>query len=189
MTGKQLATDVMFPAASMKLVEGIYKDNPIADYFNHKMAETVITYLKEQAANNTETEIKILEIGAGTGGTSKGMFDCLKEYQRYVKEYCYTDISQVFLNFAEEAYGDEVPFPTYQILDIEAPVVEQEIELGSYDIVLAANVLHATKNMRKTLRNTKSLLKKGGLLLLNEISQNMVFNHMTFGLLEGMVAV
>nr|WP_314466500.1 SDR family NAD(P)-dependent oxidoreductase [uncultured Clostridium sp.] len=185
LTGKQLATDVMFPAASMKLVEGIYKDNPIADYFNHKMAETVITYLKEQAANNTETEIKILEIGAGTGGTSKGMFDCLKEYQRYVKEYCYTDISQVFLNFAEEAYGDEVPYLTYQILDIEAPVVEQEIELRSYDIVLAANVLHATKNMRKTLRNTKSLLKKGGLLLVNEISQNMVFNHMTFGLLEG----
>ncbi|WP_250625011.1 class I SAM-dependent methyltransferase [Bacillus subtilis] len=33
---------------------------------------------------------------------------------------------------------------------------------GGYDAVIAANVLHATKNIRQTLRNAKAVLKKTG---------------------------
>ena len=73
-TGKVPATDVMFPESSMELVEGIYKNNPVADYFNQCLADTVAAYLEQRigndASDNASGRIRILEIGAGTGGTS-----------------------------------------------------------------------------------------------------------------------
>ncbi|MCG8399781.1 class I SAM-dependent methyltransferase, partial [Bacillus atrophaeus] len=59
------------------------------------------------------------------------------------------------------------------------------IEAGGYDVVIAANVLHATKNIRQTLRHAKAVMKHNGLLLLNEMAGNSLFPHITFGLLEG----
>jgi len=67
--------------------------------------------------------------------------------------------------------------------------VEQErhpvgaIEGNRYDAVIATNVLHATSDMRETVRNAKALLKRGGMLLVNEISAWSWQTHFTFGLL------
>lgn len=74
---------------------------------------------------------------------------------------------------------------TYHIFNVEAPITGQDIDAGGYDIVIAANVLHATKNIRQTLRNAKAALKSNGLLLLNEMAGKGIFIHLTFGLLEG----
>ncbi len=65
------------------------------------------------------------------------------------------------------------------------PGQAQGIKAGGYDIVIAANVLHATKNIRQTLRNAKAALKKNGLLLLLELSSKSLFHHLTSGLLRG----
>jgi hypothetical protein len=65
------------------------------------------------------------------------------------------------------------------------PPALQEIAPGSYDVVVATNVLHATKDIRRTLRNAKAALKANGLIVLNEISTNSLFHHLTFGLLDG----
>ncbi|WP_255298559.1 SDR family NAD(P)-dependent oxidoreductase [Brevibacillus dissolubilis] len=185
LTGKVPATDIMFPDSSMRLVEGIYKHNPVADHFNDVLSSTVVAYLQERLAQDPAAKIRIFEIGAGTGGTSAGVFQKLKPYQQYVQEYCYTDLSRAFLMHAEKEYGPENPFLTYQIFNVEAPLAGQDIDAGGYDLVIAANVLHATKNIRQTLRNAKAVLKKGGLILLNEMAGNGLFTHLTFGLLEG----
>ncbi|MFJ6208621.1 beta-ketoacyl synthase N-terminal-like domain-containing protein [Lysinibacillus sp. NPDC092081] len=183
--GKVRATDIIFPNSSMELVEGIYKNNPVADYFNDILASCVFTYIQERVRLDSSTQIRILEIGAGTGSTSARVFQKLQPYQKYIKEYCYTDVSKAFLMHAEEEYGTNVPYLTYELLNIEVPIADQNIRVGKYDIVIAANVLHATKNIRKVLRNTKAVLKKKGTILLNEMSENSLFTHLTFGLLEG----
>ena len=51
--------------------------------------------------------------------------------------------------------------------------------------IVAANVLHATRDIRLTLRRAKALLKENGLLALNEVSKASLFTHVTFGLLDG----
>ncbi|WP_255298242.1 SDR family NAD(P)-dependent oxidoreductase [Brevibacillus dissolubilis] len=185
LTGKTLATDIMFPNSSMALVEGIYKHNPVADYFNEALGNSVITYIQQRLQKDPAARIRIIEIGAGTGGTSAGLFKKLKPFQNHIQEYCYTDLSKAFLLHAEATYGPDNPYLTYQIFDVSAPLSNQNVEPGSYDIVIAANVLHATKNIRQTLRNAKAVLKGKGLILLNEITANSLFNHLTFGLLEG----
>jgi polyketide synthase PksM len=185
LTGKVRATEVIFPNSSMELVEKVYKNNTVSDYFNEVLADTVVAFVEERLNQDSAARIRILEIGAGTGGTSAVVFQKLKPYEEHIQEYCYTDLSKAFFMHAEKEYGPSNPYLTYQIFNVEESVTGQGIDLGGYDIVIAANVLHATKNIRQTLRNAKAVLKKNGLLLLNEMSKNTIFLHLTFGLLEG----
>jgi acyl transferase domain-containing protein/NADPH:quinone reductase-like Zn-dependent oxidoreductase/acyl carrier protein len=185
LTGKQPATEIMFPNGSMQLVEGIYQHNAIADSFNEILARLLVTYLQERQADDRRVRMRILEIGAGTGGTTSRVLQMLQPYQASIAEYCYSDISEAFLSYGQRMYGAEHPYLTYQLLNVEKPLAGQGIELGSYDLVIAANVLHATSNIRRTVRNVKAALKKRGLLLLNEITGTSIFSHLTFGLLSG----
>ncbi|MBV2240622.1 hypothetical protein KQR57_05015 [Bacillus inaquosorum] len=67
LTGEVLATDIIFPNSSMELVEGIYQNNAVADYFNNLLAQKVIDYIQERLRQNPDARIRIIEIGAGTG--------------------------------------------------------------------------------------------------------------------------
>lgn len=183
--GKKLATEVIFPNSSMKLVEGIYKFNVVADYFNEILANVVLEYVKKRVEDDNFQGVRILEIGAGTGGTSDMVFKKLRPYQKYVKEYCYTDLSKAFLIHAEKEFGADNPYLMYKIFDVSKPIESQLFEHDYFDLVIATNVLHATKNIRQTLKNTKATMKKNGLLLLNELSSNNMVNHLAFSLLEG----
>ncbi|MFI6847349.1 SDR family NAD(P)-dependent oxidoreductase [Kitasatospora sp. NPDC050467] len=185
LTGEVLATDVMFPNSSMELVEGIYKNNPVTDTFNGVMADAVAGIVREVLRSDPSARIRLLEIGAGTGGGSVKVFEKLEPFAAHVETYCYTDLSKSFLMYAEKEYGPRYPYLDYRIFNVEEPLAGQDVEPGSYDIVLATNVLHATKDIRRTLRNAKGALKENGVLLANELSAHSLFTHLTFGLLEG----
>ncbi|MDN3720419.1 hypothetical protein QW131_17305 [Roseibium salinum] len=51
--------------------------------------------------------------------------------------------------------------------------------------MIAANVLHATADIRTTLENVRLTMARGGVLLMNETSKPTLFTHITFGLLDG----
>ncbi len=186
--GRKLATDVMFRQSSMEGVTGIYKDNSGADLFNSAIADTVVAYLEERIAlgRREDVRIRILEVGAGTGGTTGLVLRKLAKYSSMIEEYCYTDISRSFLLHGQKEFASANPFLRFHILDVEQPLAGQGIEAGSYDLVIATNVLHATRNIRHTLRHVKAVLRRSGLLLLNEMSSSGgLFTHLTFGLLKG----
>ncbi len=63
--------------------------------------------------------------------------------------------------------------------------VVQKYALRSYDILFATNVLHATRDMETTIQNCKALLRKGGLLIANELTTKTEFLTLTFGLTDG----
>ncbi|WP_274910624.1 SDR family NAD(P)-dependent oxidoreductase [Streptomyces sp. WZ-12] len=185
LTGRTRPTDVIFPRGSMELVEGCYRDNHVADVFNRAMTRAAVTVVAERLRREPGARLRILEVGAGTGGTSAGMFAALKPYQDSIETYLYTDLSKAFLNHARTAYGPQAPYLDCRRFDVEQPLAGQDIAEGSFDLVIAANVLHATRDTRTTLRNAKAALRSGGWLLLNELSAFDLFSHVTFGLLEG----
>ena len=185
LTGKQKATDILFPNASLELMEGIYKQNLIADHFNEILATTVAAYVQDRISHDPATQIRILEIGAGTGGTTAVLLPKLHPFQRHIREYRYTDVSKAFLIYADEHFASQNPYLTTQFFDVAKSPKEQHIATDHFDLVIAANVLHATQNIRETLRNAKATMRKNGLLLLIEVSRNTLFNHLTVGLLEG----
>lgn len=184
--GDKLATDVLFANASMDRLESVYKLNPRADFYNHAVASIVQQYLAQRTLASPNDKIRILEIGAGTGGTTNMLEVLLRPQYQQVAEYCYTDLSKAFLLHAKERYKDSpIPFD-YQIFNVEEGIDEQAIQANHYDVVVATNVLHATKNIRTTLRHAKRALRKHGIVVINEMLGNGgLFNHLTFGLTKG----
>ncbi|MEU6391716.1 beta-ketoacyl synthase N-terminal-like domain-containing protein [Streptomyces sp. NPDC046939] len=186
LSGRRPATEVMFPGGSLELVQNAYATNPASAFFNRVLATDLVARLERRSrARTAEDAARILEIGAGTGATSAVVLDALRSARLDVREYCYTDISRAFLHHGERSFGAENPWLTCEVLDIERPVADQGFALGGYDVVVAANVLHATRDIRHTLHNAKALLKPGGLLFLNELTANNLLSQFSFGLLDG----
>jgi acyl transferase domain-containing protein/ribosomal protein S18 acetylase RimI-like enzyme/aryl carrier-like protein len=185
LAGTRRAADVMFPESSLRLVSGIYAGNAVSDYYNQVLAQTLCTCIEQRREEDPSSKIRILEIGAGTGGTTKAVLPLLREFDGGIEEYCYTDLSKAFLNHAEEHYGPGFPALRTALFDASRPLSSQSVPADRYDFVIATNVLHATADIRETMRNAKALLKKYGVILLNEMSEWSLFNHLTFGLLDG----
>ncbi|MCG8549562.1 MAG: SDR family NAD(P)-dependent oxidoreductase, partial [Desulfobacterales bacterium] len=70
---------------------------------------------------------------------------------------------------------------TYEILDIEKPPGEQGFDTASFDLIIASNALHATKNMDQTLSHIQTLLAPGGVLLIREITRYIPQFDLVFG--------
>jgi SAM-dependent methyltransferase len=129
--------------------------------------------------------IRILEIGAGTGGlTSTALKTLNPESGRIYSRYTFTDISPGFIADAQERFH-EYDAVEYATLDISRDPEEQGYVPESYDLILAGNVLHATAQISSTLKNVRKLLAPGGRLLMQELSgDNPMINFIT-GILPG----
>ncbi|KAH7043971.1 hybrid PKS-NRPS, partial [Macrophomina phaseolina] len=135
-----------------------------------------------QQISHKHPRAKILEIGAGTGGTTRNIFDTIGSTY---SSYTYTDISSGFFEKAAEKFHDHVHKMTFKVLDIEKDVAGQGLEEGSYDVIVAANVLHATRTLAETMQHTRSLLKPGGYFILMEVTGDLLRNPFVMGALPG----
>ncbi|KAL4863553.1 hypothetical protein BDV12DRAFT_206394 [Aspergillus spectabilis] len=130
--------------------------------------------------------IRVLEIGAGTGGVTATILPALQgpHGERMYDSYTYTDISPGFFDAAQERFSryDGV---SYRPLDITVDPVTQGFDAASYDLIIASNVLHATPSLQQTLANVKVLLKPGGKLFLEELSPVTKWINYIMGTLPG----
>ncbi|WP_316524147.1 non-ribosomal peptide synthetase [Kitasatospora brasiliensis] len=183
--GEVGATEIMFPGSSMELVQNFYKGNPLTDSFNLLVHETVRCFLDlrlpQLPAGRT---VEVVELGAGTGATSERVLPALAAHPGRVG-YTFTDISPRFLEYGRERFADRYPFTRYQVLNLDRGLAEQDFTPASADLVLATNVVHATRNLRATLRKAKALLRPGGWLVLNELTEVRALLTIGGGVLEG----
>nr|ALQ32938.1 putative polyketide synthase [Fusarium sacchari] len=131
---------------------------------------------------------KILEIGAGTGSVTRHALEVLGTRDSggpLAELYHYTDISMGFFEAAREEFSGWSDVLAFDKLDIEQDPAEQGFKLGSYDVVIACQVLHATKSISHTMANVRSLMKPSGSLLLIETTQDQIDIQFIFGLLPG----
>ena len=94
-----------------------------------------------QLFGHAKPQMKILEIGAGTGGLTAKFLEQLKsDYgERLYLKYTFTDISSGFFVQAKERFKDYDGIE-YQALDISKNPLEQGFNAGEYDIIVASNV-------------------------------------------------
>ncbi|MGY0777280.1 SDR family NAD(P)-dependent oxidoreductase [Azospirillum argentinense] len=189
LAGKAAGTDVLFGEGRRGLVAGIYRGHATADAYNDLIAATVRAVLDAlRRRDGDERTSTILEAGAGTGGTSASVLPAVSatgDAAAARLRYLYTDLSLSFLREGRERFGASYPFTDFRTLDVAAHPGGQGYERGGVDVVVAANVLHATADIGRTLRHLKWLLKPGGVLVLGEAADNKVFLTATFGLLDG----
>ena len=174
---KMSPLDLLFPDGSSAEAEKIYTDSPVARRVNHLVSELVATEVSQRSGKT----VRILEVGAGTGGTTAAVVPVLPPGRT---EYLYTDLSPFFEAHAAARF-EKYPFLRYQTLDIEKDPEAQGFGRGQFDIVVAANVLHATANLRRTIQNVRSLLAPGGCLVLMEGTAKDRWVDLTFGLTDG----
>nr|UVI58158.1 polyketide synthase [Aspergillus roseoglobulosus] len=143
---------------------------------------------------HSRTDIKVLEVGGGTGSATKVILDSLMPTAKLdggglvssVSTYHFTDISAAFFENATKRFPDWAGILRPQVLNIEKDPADQGFELGSYDLVIATHVLHATADLNVCLSNVKKLLKDGGdLILIENVKPELMCSPLGFGLLPG----
>ncbi len=157
----------------------LYRLAPVARAANTMLAEAVAALLRELPADR---RLRIIEVGAGTGSATGVVLPELPA-DRY--DYVYTDISAGFFAEAEGRFGGSEAAIDYRVLDIEQDPVAQGFGAHGYDLVIASNVLHATRFLDETLAHCRDLLAPSGCLVALENLRGQGWLDLTFGQLDG----
>ncbi|MBF6227154.1 thioester reductase domain-containing protein [Nocardia abscessus] len=178
--GELSATEVLFPGGDLGLVGSIYRGNAAYDFTNGLLAALVSALAQRHSHTRP---LRIIEVGAGTGGSTHAVLEALTA-SGIAFDYHYTDVSPSFLAHGRRTFGTRENL-RFAVLDIETDPVAQGFPANEADLVLCANVLHATRSIDATLRNVRRLLTPGGVLAFTEATADLEVLALTFGLLEG----
>jgi acyl transferase domain-containing protein/SAM-dependent methyltransferase len=171
--------DALFPGGSFETAEFLYQNWALPRYFNG-ILQSALESIAQIAARDGRS-LRILEIGAGTGGTTSSALPALSGVDA---EYWFTDLSDLFLARAERKFSG-YPFVRYRVFDLDRDPINQGMPAHAFDVVVAANVLHATGDLGATLDRVKSLLASGGILLAYEVTEHLPWFDVTVALIEG----
>ncbi len=160
------------------LAAAVYRGSAGLELMNRLAADGVKTLAE---ARTGDEPLSVLEIGGGTGATTRHVLDALSGRR---VDYLFTDVSAAFLAHASDRFAAQDGFGT-AVLDIERDPSAQSLAPAAHDCVIAANVLHATQDLSQTLRHVRSLVAPGGVVMLVEGTQKSGFSDITFGLTSG----
>lgn len=117
------------------LLEG----NVLHDLYDFMQNSDYTTFLDLEA--HKKPNLRVLEIGAGTGGTTATLLPALQSAygERMYSSYTYTDVSAGFFPAARERFRGYAAVE-YAVLDISRAPLEQGFEPESFDFIVACNV-------------------------------------------------
>jgi acyl transferase domain-containing protein/SAM-dependent methyltransferase len=176
--GKVSPLETLFPGGSFDLAEDLYQRSSTMRYING-LAAAGVEALGRTAS--TAARLRVLEIGAGTGGTTTSLLPALPADRT---QYTFTDVSELFTDRARQRFR-QYPFVSYSRFDLERDPSSQGFAPASFDLIVSANAVHAAVDLPATLRRLRGLLAPGGLLMLVESTNHFSWFDMTTGLIEG----
>ena len=163
--------------ADRDLLEDVYTNSPMFATGTKVMGN----FLQQALKRRGNGKLRILELGAGTGGTTKHMVDVLSSLGVDFS-YTFTDLSSSLVAAAKRKFS-QYSGMEYTVLDIEKNPPEDMV--GKYHIILSSNCVHATKSLLVSSTNARKMLRSDGVLCLLELTRNLYWLDCVFGLLEG----
>lgn len=157
-TGKKSPLDLFFPQGSDETAFSAYNDNFMSIVMNKAVADAADKITEKKSGR----KVKILEVGAGVGGTTEDVLKSLEKYSDI--EYYFTDISNYFLKISSARFGKYNNIK-YGILDINKTCWEQNTDIGSFDIIIGANVFHNAKNGSNSMKILKEMMSPNGYMI------------------------
>ena len=179
LSGKLDAVSLMFGGPkSMKIMENYYNSSPMISTLTDQLVVFLTSLLRH--AKNTRP-VQILEVGAGTGGTTKRLVGALAAAGVSAR-YTFTDISPSLVAKAKGVLKQHT-WIEYMTFNLEKEVPENL--LGKFDIVIGTNCVHATSDRTASCRRLRQALLPGGIVILSEVTQPIDWYDIAFGLLDG----
>ena len=128
------------------LLADVYSKGPMYEAISKLLGSFFV-----KAYSEPQKSFRILEIGAGTGGTTIHIVNIL-EQQRIRFHYTFSDVSGSLVAAARRRFGDRdnMDFVT---LDIEE--IPSEQHSSKYDTVVSTNRIHATGNLTRSLNHIR----------------------------------
>lgn len=176
--GETSAASVLFGAEGSSLIARFYREVPGSLFYGQLLAETVARLVDK---HDSARPVRILEVGGGTGGSTAHLLTALPK-ERY--EYVFTDVSPRFITEAAREFGATAGFQV-KLFDAESDPAPQGFALGSFDVVIAANVVHGTRELKRTLANLRMLLAPRGDLVLLELTRRRRWIDIILGITDG----
>ncbi|MCE7079575.1 non-ribosomal peptide synthetase [Streptomyces sp. ST2-7A] len=156
---------MLFPEGDLSIHEAAYMEGFLSCYLNRLATSTVLGVARR---NTSGRPLRVLEVGAGVGGTS---VDTIPALDGENVHYTFSDVSQFFLNKAGERFAEH-PWVDYALFDFNEPYREQGVRPNSVDVILCGNVMHYAKDARAVLRRVREVLVPGGWLVFIETTRD-----------------
>ncbi|KAF4454157.1 putative polyketide synthase [Fusarium austroafricanum] len=157
---------------SGNILEHMTKDGMLDDVYEEgfglDLVNKYIAHMTAQIAHRYP-RMNILEIGAGTGGSTR---EILPRLGSAFSTYTYTDVSGAFFDTAQDRFKEYADRMIFKTFDMNISAESQGFTEGSYDLVIASNVLHATLELEDMMKHVRSFLKPGGFLIILETVNN-----------------
>jgi acyl transferase domain-containing protein/SAM-dependent methyltransferase len=176
--GAESPLETLFPQGSFDLAEGLYEHSTTMRYVNALAAAAVAAACAEMPGGRPA---RVIEIGAGTGSTSASVLAALPADGL---SYLFTDVSDVFLDRARARFATR-PGVSFGLFDLDRDLAAQGYAPGCADVIVSANAVHASTDLRAALRRLHECLAPGGVLVLVESTTHFAWFDMTTGLIEG----
>jgi len=171
--------ELLFPGGSPRLTRAVYGETGFGRAFNAAVGAAVSSVADSTAEG--AAPLRVLEVGAGSGSTTREVLAALGDR---AGRYLFTDVGASLVAEASEAFAGRrgMEFRTF---DLESEPAAQGMDAGAHDLIVAANVVHATARLDRSLGRLHDLLAPGGLLILLEGTRPEPWVDITFGLTEG----
>ena len=146
----------------------LYQLFPFAGEVFHSLMARFVSLVKDAIAAGKRV-VRVLEVGAGTGGLTTLLGKALTEANL---DLCYVDYvtTDISVSLAKEA-ALKSPWPTMTSMafDLGEDVVRQGLDPSSFDIVVAFDVLHTVPNIKNSMDTLQRLLLPGGHIAIIEL--------------------
>ncbi|PYI01676.1 BcPKS20, polyketide synthase [Aspergillus sclerotiicarbonarius CBS 121057] len=165
----------------LHLLEDYYANGPDLRAATQVLGDFVSAAIAQTASDGEP--FRILEVGAGTGGTTKHLIPLLQA-PGLPFTYTFTELSCSLLARARRTTFAGVPSMEFRKFDLE---VAPEPELhGRYHLVISSNCVHATRDLRRSLQHIWQLLRPDdGCVALVEVTQKRAWYDLVWGLMDG----
>lgn len=188
LTGKVDPLRILFANRTNRAVMAdVYEKAPMCEATTRFLADFLSSTFKADRSSNGGSSstrvIQILEVGGGTGGTAKFLVDHLIR-QGISFVYRFTDISSSLVSQARNGiFADKHNVMEFATLDCDT-VPPPELR-ERFDVVVATNCIHATRNAVSTAANMASMLRPDGVFCLVEFTRGLHWFDLVYGLLDG----
>ncbi|KAL5355001.1 hypothetical protein BJX96DRAFT_170252 [Aspergillus floccosus] len=160
----------------MALLEAMYNEYPFFRAGYDQMRDVVKGVLERLPASHPGETLKVLEMGAGTGGLTLIMASLFAALDRPV-EYTVTDASPLMVAHTRRRLEQQCPFIRFVVHDV-ANVPDQA--LHGQHLVLANISFNVT-----SLSKVRPLLRSDGFLMALQMIRDVPWASIVFGLLDG----